>query len=281
MHRRSWSRVLQHIAVHGYLGLLCLVVLFPIAWVVLLSVKSLPDAYTNRIWPQQFDFSHYGYVFTHIRTLPHNITNSILVTLGTILISIVCATLAGYALVFQSPPGSKVTFMLLVSSLYFPTRITALIAIYEIQKRLGLLNTAYGLIFPYVALSTALSVFIMRGIFLTIPRELADAARIDGCGPWRLLLYVMLPLVRNGMITVGLVNFVTAWGEYLLGTTLTNDQDVRTLPVVLAGATGGMGQWAWPRIAAVYVITITPAIIVFAIAQRWLIRGIQEGALRG
>ena len=75
-------------------------------------------------------------------------------------------------------------------------------------------------------------------------------------------------------------NFVSAWGEYLLGVTLTNDQEVRTLPVVLAGAFGGMGQWAWPRIAAVYVIAIAPGLIAFAFTQRWYMRGLQEGALK-
>jgi len=87
-------------------------------------------------------------------------------------------------------------------------------------------------------------------------------------------------LTRNGIVVVIIVNFVTAWGEYLLGVTLTNDQEVRTLPVVLAGAFGGMGQWAWPRIAAVYVMAIAPGLAAFALTQRWYMRGLQEGALK-
>ena len=90
----------------------------------------------------------------------------------------------------------------------------------------------------------------------------------------------MLPLVRNGVVVVIIVNFVAAWGEYLLANTLTTDQDQRTLPVVLASASGGMGQWAWPRIAAVYMMAIAPALVAFAIAQRWYMRGLQEGALK-
>ncbi len=278
-HRRPlpWGAILRH----AVLLLFCGIVLFPLAWVVLLSVKSLPDAYTNRIWPSEFDFSHYRYAMTHISTLPRNVLNSIFVTSMTVALATVCAVLAGYALVHLDTPGRVVVFSLLVASMFFPTRITSLIAVYEIQKQLGFLNTTHGLIFPYVTLSLALSVFIMRGIFETIPRELADAARIDGCGPWRMLLQVMLPLVRNGIVVVIVVNFVTAWGEYLLATTLTNDQEVRTLPVVLAAASGGMGQWAWPRIAAVYVMAVAPALIAFAITQRWYMRGLQEGALKG
>ena len=90
----------------------------------------------------------------------------------------------------------------------------------------------------------------------------------------------MLPLITNGLVVVLIINFVTAWGEYLLAATLTNDQIVRTLPVVLASAHGGMGQWSWPRIAAVYVIAITPGIVVFGFAQKLFFQGLMEGALK-
>jgi ABC-type glycerol-3-phosphate transport system permease component len=133
---------------------------------------------------------------------------------------------------------------------------------------------------PYAALSIAISVFIMRGMFETIPRDLPDAARIDGAGPVRMLLEIMLPLVSNGIVVVIIVNFVAAWGEYLLAVSLMNDQSARTLPVVLATASGGMGAWAWPRLAAVYVMAITPGLIAFGIAQRWYMKGLQEGALK-
>ena len=162
-------------------------------------------------------------------------------------ITTVCAVLAGYALVHLKPRGAAFIVALLIASLYFPTRVVSIISIYEIQDFLGLINTTSGLILPYVTLNLAISVLIMRGIFQLVPHELMDAAQIDGAGPWRTLWLVGLPLVRNGLVVVIIVNFVTAWGEYLLCTTLTNDQVVRTMPVVLAGAQGGMGQWAWPR----------------------------------
>ena len=120
----------------------------------------------------------------------------------------------------------------------------------------------------------------MRAIFQLIPHELMEAAKIDGAGPWRTLWMVGLPLAKNGIVVVIIVNFVTAWGEYLLCSTLTNDQAVRTMPVVLAAAQGGMGQWAWPRIAAVYVIVVLPGIIAFAFAQKLFFKGLMEGALK-
>ena len=265
---------------HAILVVFMLVILLLLAWVLLLSIKSIPDAYRPGFWPNQLDFSHYAYALNNIPTLGRNMLNSVLVTSATIVITTACAVMGGYALVHLSLPGKAAVLALLVASMFFPTRVTSLIAIFEIQRGLGLINTTSGLILPYVTLNLALSVFIMRGIFEQISHELVDAAKIDGAGAWRTLLEILLPLTRNGIVVVIIVNFVSAWGEYLLAVTLTNDQEVRTLPVVLAGAFGGMGQWAWPRIAAVYVMAIAPGLAAFAFTQRWYMRGLQEGALK-
>jgi ABC-type glycerol-3-phosphate transport system permease component len=278
---RAWRHlplgaILQHLVIIFFM----LVILLPVVWVILLSLKPLTESYSSQLWPSRFDFSHYGFVVTKIQTLPRNMFNSVFVTLSTVLITTLCAILGGYALVHVKLPGRALLIWLLVASLFFPTRLLSLISIYEIQRQLGLINTVVGLIFPYVTLNLAISILIMRGIFEQLPHELVEASRIDGCGPWRTLLFVLAPLLLNGVVVVSMVNFVSAWGEYLLAVTLTNDQSVRTLPVVLASAHSGMGQWAYPRIAAVYVIAITPGIIVFALIQRLYFKGLTEGALK-
>lgn len=272
-----WSR---QVLLHGTLIFFCLLVLLPIAWVFLLSVKSLPDAYSGTFWPQQFDFSHYGSVFRGIPTLVQNMVNSIVVTTATVILTSTCAVLAGYALVHLRVPGRALVISLMVGSLFFPTRLISLIAIFDIQSELGLINRLIGLILPYVTLNLATSVLIMRGMYEQISSEIVDAGRIDGCNTWQMLWRVLLPLVKNGIVVLVIVNFVSAWGEYLLAITLTNDQSVRTMPVVLASAFGGMGEWAWPRIAAVYIMVIIPGIVAFAIAQRWYMKGLLEGALK-
>jgi ABC-type glycerol-3-phosphate transport system permease component len=266
---------------HGMIWLALLIILLPIAWVALLSIKSLPDAYTGALWPERFDWSHYGFVLQNIRTLPQNMLNSLGVTLATVVLTTLCAILGGYALVYLRLSWRGALVWLLIASLFVPTRLLALISIFEIQRALGLFNTLAGLVLPYVTLNLAISILIMRGIFQQIPVELVEASRIDGCGPWRTLVAVLLPLLTNGIVVVVIVTFVGAWGEYLLAITLTNDQSVRTMPVVLASALGGMGQWAWPRIAAVYMLTITPGVVVFALLQRLYFKGLIEGALRG
>jgi ABC-type glycerol-3-phosphate transport system permease component len=278
---RRWRVPWGAIVKHGILLLTCAVILFPLFWVLLLSIKSLPDAYTNHIWPNDFDFSNYRTALTAIDTLPDNFRNSVVVTLATMLITTTIAVLAGYALVHLPTPGKALVLAMFIGSLFVPSRVTGLISIWEIQDRLGLINSTWGLILPYQTLALAVSVFIMRGVFETIPKELAESARVDGAGSFMILRRIMLPLVRNGVIVVVITNFIAAWGEWLLANTLTNDQEQRTLTVVIASANAGFGQWLWPTMAAMYVLVILPGLLAFAFALRWYMRGLQEGALKG
>lgn len=271
---------LRTILLHGIIIFFCAIILLPILWVALRSISSIPDAYSGRLWPEKFDFTHYSYVFEHIPSFVQNYTNSVIVTFSTVVITSVIAILAGYALVHLQLPWGWALVAVLVGTLFFPTRVVSIIGIFDIQERLGLINTLIGLILPYVTLNLAVSILIMRGVFEQISHEMVEAAKMDGASALRILLQIMLPLVANGVVVLVIVNFVTAWGEYLLAVTLTNDQSVRTMPVVLATTFGGFGEWQWPRIAAVYLLAILPGIIAFAFAQRWYMKGLQEGALK-
>jgi multiple sugar transport system permease protein len=115
----------------------------------------------------------------------------------------------------------------------------------------------------------------------TLAETIADAARIDGAGPVRMLVGVLLPVVKNGVVVAIILTFGAAWGEYLLAKTLNTRLASQTLPVVLASGWGGMSARAWPHIAAVHVMAIAPGLIVFGLPQRWYMRGLQEGALKG
>jgi ABC-type glycerol-3-phosphate transport system permease component len=266
---------------HAVINFFMLIILAPLAWVLMMSIKSRPDAMRGDFWPRKFDFTHYGYVFRKIDTLPINLFNSIYVTAGTVLLTTACAVLAGYALVHMRPKGGGIVVATLLVSLYFPVRVVSIISVYEIQDYLGLINSTSGLILPYVTLNLAISILIMRSVFQLVPHEMIEAAKVDGAGHWRTLWMIGIPMVRNGLVVVFIVNFVTAWGEFLLCTTLTNDQVARTMPVVLAGAQGGLGQWSWPALAAVYVLVVTPGLVAFTFAQRLFFKGLAEGVVKG
>ena len=279
--RIHWRTVLLHAIIIFF----CLIVLLPILWVLLLSFKSLRDAYTGTLWPEQFDFTHYTYVFQNMPSVLRNFSNSIIVTLTTVVVTTVIAMLAGYAMVHTRLPGAAIVGAALLGTLFFPTRLVSLIGIFQIQFGLRRsspigINTLPGLILPYVTLNLALSILIMRGIFEQISPELVDAAKIDGASSWRTLREIMLPLAANGIVVLVIINFVTAWGEYLLARTLTNDKLMQTFPVVLTTTFGSFGEWACPRVAAMYIMAIAPGIIAFAIPQRWYMKGLQEGALK-
>jgi ABC-type glycerol-3-phosphate transport system permease component len=276
-----FSRNRPAIVRHAVINFFMVIIILPLVWVLLLSVKSRPDAMQGNFWPKKFDFTRYAYVFEKIDTFPINLWNSIYVTTGTVFITATVAVLAGYALVHLRPRGGGIVIVALLLSLYFPVRVVSIISIYEIQNNLGLINVTAGLILPYVTLNLAISILIMRSMFQLVPHSMIEAARMDGAGPWRTLWSIGLPLVRNGLVVVFIVNFVTAWGEYLLCLTLTNDQVARTMPVVLASAQGGLGQWSWPALAAVYVIVVTPGILAFALAQRLFFKGLMEGVGKG
>jgi len=265
---------------HAIIIFFCMIVLLPILWVLLLSFKSLRDAYTGALWPDQFDFTHYSYVFKNMPTVLRNFSNSIIVTLVTVVVTTVISILAGYALVHTRLPGAAVVGAALLATLFFPTRLVSIIGIFQLQFRLGLINTLPGLMLPYITLNLALSIMIMRGIFQQISPELVDAAKIDGASSWRTLREIILPLAANGIVVVGMINFVTAWGEYLLARTLTNDQLMQTFPVALTSTFSSFGEWAYPRVAAMYIMAIAPGIIAFAFLQRWYMKGLQEGALK-
>ena len=269
--------VIRHVVINFFM----IIIILPLTWVAMMSVKSLPDAMRGNFWPRKFDFTTYGYVFRKIETLPVNMFNSIYVTAATVLLTTACAVLAGYALVHMRPRGGGLVVAGLLVSLYFPTRVVSIISIYEIQNYLGLINSTSGLILPYITLNLAISILIMRSVFQLVPHEVIEAAKVDGAGQWRTLLTIALPMARNGLVVVFIVNFVTAWGEFLLCSTLTNDQAARTMPVVLASAQGGLGQWTWPNLAAVYVIVVTPGLVAFTFAQKLFFKGMMEGVVKG
>ncbi len=271
---------------HLFLIVMCLWVILPLLWVVILSFKSLQDGAQRYIWPKSWVdpiLVNYEFVLTKPRVVGPvwvNFQNSVLVTLLTVFAATVTSVLAAYALVHLKTPGARIITALLVASLFFPTQVTAIIGIFNIQKRLGLINETWSLMLPYTALGVAISIFIMRGVFQTVPKDLIDSAKIDGANSIRTLVGIVFPLVKNGIVVVIIVNFVAAWGEYLLALTLMNDASKRTLPVFLGSAGAGVGGLLWPRMAALYILAILPALITFAIAQRWYMKGLQEGALK-
>jgi ABC-type glycerol-3-phosphate transport system permease component len=274
-------RLLPTVARQAVLAFFAAGVLIPLLWIAFSSVKSVAEQYRvpSTILPYEPTLEGYAFVLKNVPLLPLYYANSLVVagaaTLGTV--SIAC--LAGYSFGRLDFWGRDRVFWGLVISMFLPTSITSLFATYELVDRLGLLDTQLGLILPYTGTGMIFATFIMRSVFMTIPGELEDAARIDGAGPFQTFWRVMLPLAANGLVVILILSFVNHWGEYLLARTLTT-QKALTLPVIIAGFQPQAGEWHFSTMAAAYMLMFFPAFVVLAIVQRWFMRGLTEGAIK-
>ncbi len=265
---------------HAVLLLLCAWVLFPLVIVLISSVESRVDSAHNNIWPNEFVhplWARYQWVWTNF-TLDNpffrSYWNSLFVTGLTVAFATVSAVLAGYALSHLSTPGKTLILLVLVMSLFLPIQVTAMIGTFQLHRDLGLIDETWALLLPYVAASTAVSILIMRAVFQMVSREIPDSARLDGASSLRVLTGILLPIVRNGIVVVVIVNFIYAWSEFMLASVLMNNWTSRTLAVF-------MGKGQGPGISAMIVVQLIPSIVVLAIGQRWYARALQEGALKG
>jgi ABC-type glycerol-3-phosphate transport system permease component len=149
------------------------------------------------------------------------------------------------------------------------------------QSKFNLINTHLGLILPYVATNLPMAVFIMRGQFNGIPNSLRDAATIDGCSSLQVFTRVMLPVVKPGVATVIIFTFINTWGEFTYGRTLTSTTKAQTLPVGITFLRDEATSWAYGTLTATIVLSLIPLLIIFLSMQKYFIKGIMEGALKG
>jgi ABC-type glycerol-3-phosphate transport system permease component len=277
----SPTRLLSAVARHAVLAFFAAGVLVPLLWIASSSVKSVAEQYRvpSTILPYEPTLDGYAFVLKNVPLLPVYYVNSLVVACAATLGTVSIACLAGYAFGRLDFAGRDRVFWGLVISMFLPTSITSLFATYELIDRLGLLDTQLGLILPYTGMGMIFATFIMRSVFMTIPGELEDAARIDGAGPFQTFLRVMLPLAMNGLVVILILAFINHWGEYLLARTLTT-QKALTLPVVIAGFQPQSGEWYFSTMAAAYMLMFFPAFVVLAVVQRWFMRGLTEGAIK-
>jgi ABC-type glycerol-3-phosphate transport system permease component len=274
-------RLASTAARHAVLAFFAVAVLLPLLWIASSSVKSVPEQYRvpSTILPYEPTLEGYTFVLQNVPLLPVYYANSLVVAATSTLGTVAIACLAGYAFGRLDFAGRDRVFWGLVISMFLPTSITSLFATYELIDRLGLLDTQLGLILPYTGMGMIFATFIMRSVFMTIPGELEDAARIDGAGPFQTFWRVMLPLAANGLVVILILSFINHWGEYLLARTLTT-QKALTLPVIIAGFQPQAGEWHFSTMAAAYMLMFFPAFVVLAVVQRWFMRGLTEGAIK-
>ena len=269
-------------AAQRYTGLFAILLfsLFPVYWIISFSVRELSELLKSppSLWPETITFEGFVTLFEFVDMTGY-ILNTLLVSLSATLITIVVATMGGYALVRITFWGRDAIGLMMLSSQMIPT-ILLVVPLALIMKFLGLLDSHFGLVFALVGITIPVGTWMMKGFTETIPRELEEAAVLDGCEPWEVPVRVVLPLIVPGIVTVGMYTFILAWGEFVFSLTLLRTEETRTLPAAIATnfSRTDIDYGVLMPMAVTYMV---PALLVMSLFQRQLTRSIAEGALKG
>jgi N-acetylglucosamine transport system permease protein len=257
---------------HAVLCVASLVALGPVVWIVTLALRSQREFLSEPFaLPSRLYLGNFGAVLTNER-MAGFFYNSVVTTAGAVVVVAAASTLAAYALARIPFRGSRVLLMLYLIGETIPVFVV-LIPLFILVQLLHLAGSRWSLIFTYAAMNMGISVFFMRGFFRTIPREMEDAARIEGCGVLPLIAHVMLPLVRPGLLVVIIFNFIGFWNEYFLASILLPSQDLFTLPAGLAASFSTVYATNWPAMAAGIILSVLPSLAMFVFAQDKIIEG--------
>lgn len=250
----------------------------PFLWLLSTSLKSGQDilSYPPKLLPNPVSFESYADVW-RAQNMPRFLLNTSIITFWGVLANLALSATSGYALARIRFPGRDIVFFLIVSTLVLPNTLNIVVNFITLVE-LNLVNTFTGVVLPNAI--TVFNVFLLRQAFLTIPRELEDAARIDGANEFVLWWRVMLPLVKPALLTVTILEFVAMWNLYQWPLIVLNDTDKFPLSVAIARLTVGELSLDFGNIAAATVISMIPVILIFLILQRYFIEGL-AGSVKG
>lgn len=205
--------------------------------------------------------------------------NSAVVALATTVVGVVLSCTAAYALSRFRFPGRRAGLTTFLVVQMFPASML-LLPLYVLLDRLHLLNSLVGLVLVYATTAIPFCVWTLKGYFDSLPKELEEAARIDGAGPWRIFFTIILPLARPGIAVTALFSFMTAWNEFIMASTFMTDETQYTLPVLLQSS---VGQYSadWGLFAAGAIVTSLPVMALFYVLQRSLVGGLTAGSVKG
>jgi multiple sugar transport system permease protein len=253
---------------------------FPAVWILFTSLKSEAELVQKPItwWPAKPMLDNYVRAFTDQPLLTY-LKNSLLIACGATALSLVVAAFAAYAIARLNLKRRQLILTCIVASSMFPL-VTLLVPIFETMRALGWLNTYIALILPYVVLNLPVCTLVLVSFFQSIPRDLENAAMIDGCTRMGALWRVVVPLAAPGVFTAGILAFVNSWDEFLLALSLNSSPAVRTLPVGIALYQGEF-TFPWPIISAALIVAIVPVAILIALFQERVVGGLTQGGLKG
>jgi multiple sugar transport system permease protein len=266
---RVWSGVI-----------VCILFLLPLVWMVITSFKFQRDIFT--VPPTIFfDPTLSQYVQAWVgQGLGPKMVNTVIVALGAGLVSLVAGAMAGYALARLKIRGAATIGVLILASRGVPP-IALAVPMFLVARTLGITDTHITLILAYCSFVIPYVMWLMRGFFLSLPKELEESAMLDGCSRMGAFFRIIVPISAPGLISTFIFSIILAWEELLFALVLTNRR-ATTVPVAIAGMVGDTEHGAnWGALAAAGTLTVIPVVVLALVVQKWLIRGLADGATKG
>jgi multiple sugar transport system permease protein len=253
---------------------------FPALWILATSFKAEVELTAKPItwFPRDATFNNYIAAFRD-QPLPSYLLNSAIVALSSMVVSLFIASLAAYSIARLNLKHRGLILTSIIAVSMFPL-VTLMVPLFEIMRTLGLLNSYFALVLPYTVLNLPICTLILVSFFQDIPRDLENAAMIDGCTRLGALWRVVVPLAAPGVFTAGILAFVNAWDEFLLALSFNSAAGYRTLPVGIQMYQGEF-SFPWPTISAALIIAMVPVVIVILIFQERVVSGLTSGGVKG
>lgn len=276
MKRRPW----HYVATYAALGVLALAIGFPLFWMVVSSLKPAAELFVSppTILPTHLTLDWYAEVLFR-SDAPRFFLNSLVIASTTTLICIAVGTLGAYSLTRFRYPGRDVFLMSALLSYVFPA-ILLFVPVFVMLNALNLIDTILGVILAHVITCLPLALWMLRSFFLSIPRELDEAAWVDGASFLQTFVHVILPLTLPGLFSTGIFIFVMSWNEFLFASVIATSTENKTLPVGISEFITSFDV-RWGEIMAMGTITTVPVVIMFLSVQRYFLKGITAGAVKG
>lgn len=270
---------IYHIVCAVILLIMVIICIYPIVWMFFGSMKDKAEFYTN-IWglPKQIHLDNYIAAWKNA-DLGRRFINSLIVTLGSMCIMIPVTSCAAYAVARVNFKGKNLIYMYLLLGIMIPAGVLG-IPTFTVAMKMRLLNSHFGLMLIYAAQNIAMGMFIMRGFFISLPRELEEAAMIDGCSRFGCFVRIIVPLARAGVATQVIFNGLTIWNDYFMANIMITKDELRTLPLSIANFVGKHST-NYPELFAMLTMATIPVIIVFVLSQKSFIEGVAAGAVKG
>lgn len=270
----------KYVLVYGLGILFVLFSVLPLLWGVSTALKLNQDVYVfPPQWiPETVTFENFIAVFRN-PNLIRAFFNTLVIAFSTTVVALVIGVLGGYGFARYRFPGRNTLLWSVLFTRLFP-RVVVIVPFFVTLRNLQLVNTFPGLILVYLMVTVPVAIWLLKGFFDNIPKEIEEAAIVDGCTLPQLLWHVILPMARPAMVSVAMYSFILAWNEFLFALTFTNGLERRPLAVALAFFIDENGI-RWGELMAASVVMSLPAILVFSFVQRMLVRGLSEGAVKG